>query len=166
MFRHSATSARDTALLALMAIEGLRRAEALSLDLAHIDEAGCRLHLLGKGKVARDWFAISGRTMEAILAWVQERGDTPGALFPGRGGRGRLTGAAVWYLVRRVGATVGAVARPHGLRHTAITTAIDLRGELEAQQLSRHTDLRMVRRYDDSRHERRRDIARLVSNAY
>ncbi len=161
-------SARDTALIALLAFEGLRKAEALALDVEHIDAAQTRLFLLAKGAHRREWVACAPRTIAALVAWIEERGADSGPLFPGRGATGRLTGTAVWYLVRRVGARVGVVARPHGLRHTAITTALDVTtgDKSAAQYFSRHADPRMLERYDDSHNERRRRVARLVSNAY
>ena len=67
-------------------------------------------------------------------------------------------------LVRRLGASVGVTARPHGLRHTAITAALDLTGDLRAvQRFSRHRDVRVLTRYDDNRQDLGGDVARRVA---
>jgi integrase/recombinase XerC len=79
-----------------------------------------------------------------------------------RGISGRLTGVAIYQLVRGLGERTGIRARPHGLRHAAITEALDLtRGDVRAvQRFSRHKNLQTVLRYDDNRLDLAGDIAR------
>jgi hypothetical protein len=43
--------------------------------------------------------------------------------FDRAGKSGRLTGSAVYFIVRGLGTTAGFTVRPHGLRHLAITSA-------------------------------------------
>ncbi len=52
-------------------------------------------------------------------------------------------------------------ARPHGLRHAAITEALELTsGDGRAvQRFSRHRDVRTIERYDDSRQDLAGEVA-------
>ena len=61
-------------------------------------------------------------------------------------------------IVRRV--------RPHGLRHEAITTALDkTQGNVrKVQRFSRHKDVRTLMRYDDNRRDEGGDVARLIDD--
>jgi integrase/recombinase XerC len=151
--------ARDTALVRLLFDLGLRRAEAVGLDLADVDLAGGCVWVKGKGRSERARLTLPGPTRVALEAWLAERGAAPGALFHrlDRGGRGkgRLTGAAVYNVVRRLGEAAGLRARPHGLRHAAITAALDAtNGDVRAvQKFSRHRDVRVLQRYDDNRQD-------------
>ena len=67
-------------------------------------------------------------TKAALKAWLQVRGTEDGPLFVNfdRAGKGeRLTGSAVYFIVRELGTKAGLSVRPHGLRHLAITSALD-----------------------------------------
>jgi integrase/recombinase XerC len=69
-------------------------------------------------------------------------------------------------IVRALGAHVGlGVVRPHGLRHAAITEALELtRGDVRAvQQFSRHRDLRTLMIYDDNRQDLAGEVARRLA---
>ena len=66
-----------------------------------------------------------------------------------------------------MGESAGLKARPHGLRHAAVTAALDLTGgDIRAvQKFSRHRDVRVIERYDDSRQDLAGDVARRVAAA-
>jgi len=55
--------------------------------------------------------------------------------------------------------------RPHGLRHAAITDALDLtNGNVrEVQRFSRHKDMRVVNAYDDNRTDMAEKVAWMVA---
>jgi integrase/recombinase XerC len=55
--------------------------------------------------------------------------------------------------------------RAHGIRHSAITTVLDLSGGnvRAAQRFSRHRDLATLLRYDDSREDLAGQMARLAA---
>src|SRR5262249_49678196 len=148
---------RDRAILHLLFDLALRRAEVCSLDLCHLDLQAGAVEVLGKGRERRERLSLPGPTREALVAWVQVRGAAPGPLFTSldRAGKGsgRLTGSAVYTIVRTLGHKVGLVARPHGLRHAAITEALDrTSGDVrKVQRFSRHRDVRVLLRYDDAR---------------
>ena len=165
-------AARDVAMLRLMADCGLRRGEVLSIDLEHIDAKGCRVAVLGKGRSGREWITLPAPTMAAVAAWIEHRGDAGGALFCGMNGGGgavkRLSGSALHEIVRRYGAAVGARTRPHGLRHCAITSALDATGGdvRTVCRFSRHASINTVMLYDDARRDDAGAVAALVAGRY
>ncbi len=160
---------RDRALLRLLTDLALRRAEATSLDVAHVDLSDGTVAVLGKGRYERTTLTLPDPTRHALADWIAARGDHPGPLLIGfaRGRVGtRLSGTSVARIVKRIGedAGVGAV-RPHGLRHAGITEALELtRGDVRAvQRFSRHADVRTVLRYDDCRADRGGAVAKQVA---
>ncbi len=164
-----AKGARDRAVLHLLFDIALRRGEVVSLDLEDVDlEAGTVL-VLGKGRREKERLSLPDPTRAALAAWVATRGNEPGALFRNfdRAGKGaRLTGTSLYRLVRALGLRAGVRARPHGLRHAAITSALDLTGgDVRAvQRFSRHRDIRTLNRYDDNREDLGGKVASLVAN--
>ncbi len=160
---------RDAALVHLMHDLGLRRGEVVRLDLADVDLPGSRLSILGKARSQKEFVTLPEPTKAAIAAWLDVRGTHDGPLFTNfdRAGKGsgRLTGAAVYHIVRELGATSGLMVRPHGLRHLAITSALDLtKGDMRAvQKFSRHRDVRVLNAYDDNRQDLGGEVARLVA---
>ena len=167
--QHGAKALRDVALLHLLHDLGLRRGEAVRLDVADVDLAGNRLSILGKARSQKEYVTVPEPTKAALAAWLEVRGTHEGPLFANfdRAGKGsgRLTGAAVYYIVRALGAASGLVVRPHGLRHLAITSALDLtKGDMRAvQKFSRHRDVRVLNAYDDNRQDLGGEVARLVA---
>jgi site-specific recombinase XerC len=71
------------ALLAVLYHGGLRKNEAVTLDLEHVhlDRQPPALHLLGKGKQGRQFATINPQTVVALRRWIEARGDDPGPLF-------------------------------------------------------------------------------------
>mgnify|MGYP002622419591 FL=1 len=160
---------RDRALIRLLTDLALRRGEAVSLDLEHVDLQTGLLWVRGKGRRGREPLTLPEPTRHALRDWIAVRGEEPGALFSGmvRGREGgRLTGTSVARIVRRLGERVGISGlRPHGLRHAAITEALDLtRGDVRAvQRFSRHADPRTLLIYDDARQDRAGEVAQMVA---
>src|SRR6266571_4543544 len=68
-------------------------------------------------------------------------------------------------LVRELGRKIGLKVWPHGLRHTAITEALDLTGgnDRAVQRFSRHRDVRILERYDDNRRDLAGEVAKQVA---
>ena len=60
---------------------------------------------------------------------------------------------------------MGVITRPHGLRHTAITTVLDRNGGnvREGARFSRHKNLDTLGKYDDNRRDLRGQMASLVA---
>lgn len=163
---------RDLALLRLLYDLGLRRAEAVGLDLEHLDLAGSRMSVLRKGKTDRVWLTLPAPTVAAVRAWLAVRGEAPGALFLGfRGGKGkRLAGSGLYRTVRGLGQAVGAKVRPHGLRHTAITEAVKAAQAHgmsleEVLDFSGHADVKTLMIYRDRERNVQGRLAALVAES-
>lgn len=158
---------RDRALLAMMYAMGLRRGEVVGLDVDHIEVDRGRAWILGKGRTEREAVTIPPNTAARIAAWIEARGSAPGPLFVSldrRAGGGRLRKNSVTRLVRRLGKRAGVKVTPHGLRHLAITTALDRsQGDTRrVRHFSRHKSTQTVELYDDQRQDVAGEIARLV----
>lgn len=158
---------RDRALLAMMYAMGLRRGEVVGLDLGDIDIDGGRAWILGKGRTEREAVTIPPNTAALVAEWIEARGRAPGPLFLSldrRAGGGRLRKNSVTRLVRRLGKRAGVKVTPHGLRHLAITTALDrTSGDTRrVRRFSRHASTQTVELYDDQRQDVAGEIARLV----
>jgi integrase/recombinase XerC len=159
---HEVKAARDVALFLLLGYgRALRRGEVVSLDLEHFDPRGSRLRVLRKGKREREWLSLDPLVTRKLQAWIALRGREPGPLFlqMGKGGRvlagRRLAGDGVHKVLQEMGAKIGAVIRPHGLRHAAITAALDeTNGNVRAaREFSGHASIEVLLRYDDNRND-------------
>lgn len=163
----TAKARRDLALLRLLYDLGLRRAEAVGLDLDHVDLAGARVSVLRKGKTERTWLSLPPPTLDTLKAWLAVRGEAPGALFLGFRGAGkgkRLLGGGLYRTVRGIGRAAGVRVRPHGLRHAAITEAVKAAQANgmsleEVLDFSGHADVRTLMVYRD----RERDVQGLLA---
>ena len=147
--------ARDAALLAILYGGGLRRAEAVALDLSDYDrEAGALAVHRGKGGKARKAYLPQGG-QAAMDAWLAARGDAPGPLLcpVHKGGQVDLramTAQAVLYAVRRRAKRAG-IARfsPHDLRRTFVGDLLDAGADIATvQKLAGHASVQTTARYD------------------
>lgn len=159
---------RDRAALRLLFDLALRRKEVVGLDLADLDLAAGTLAVLGKGKAEKAKLTLPAPTRAALAAWLEVRAPAPGPLFtsldPARKGSGRLTAGGLYALVRALGDGVGVRARPHGLRHAAITAALDAGIDVrQVRRFSRHAKLDTLLVYDDNRQDLAGDVARRVA---
>ena len=70
----------------------------------------------------------------------------------------------IFHIVRALGEQAGLKVRPHGLRHTAITAALDaFNGDYrKTRAFSRHASLDTVRRYDDNRADHAGQVAQAL----
>jgi len=145
---------RSTALITLLALNGLRVGEALSRDVGHLTyDFGHRVLEVTRKGGKRSTEALAPATSRALEAYLGERTDGP--IFLDRNG-GRLTEPSVWRLVRRLArkAALPAADRlsPHSLRHSAITAALNAGVPFrDVQDFAGHADPRTTRRYDRSR---------------
>lgn len=176
--------ARDLAILRLLHDCALRRFEVVGLDVDHLDLAGDppSASIRGKGRTGRERVTLPGPTAAAVADWLAFRGSAPGPVFvPLDGARGasspittlsgpapqRLTGRSVARIVNRLGSSAGLArrARPHGLRHQAITRVLDLTaGDVRAaQRFARHASPATTMRYDDNRQDLAGQLARRLA---
>jgi integrase/recombinase XerC len=167
--RGNARSLRDRALLRLLFDVGLRRAEVVEMDAEHFDATAGTLSVLGKKRRSRELVTLPAPTRAALVAWLEVRGSEPGPLFRNfdRAGKSeRLTGRSVARIVAEVSGAAGiGLVRPHGLRHAAITHALDVTGGdvRRVQKFSRHRDLRTLTVYDDNRQDIAGQVAALIA---
>ncbi len=147
-------AARDVALFAILYGSGLRRAEAIALDLADFDQQAATLRVRGKGN--RERLAHLGDdSVTALEAWLQVRGMAAGPLFLpiNRADRlvwRRLSGQGVLHIGRQRQRAAG-IARfsPHDLRRTFISDLLDAGADLSTvQQLAGHAQIQTTARYD------------------
>lgn len=162
--RTDAKGRRDYACVRLMYDRGLRRGEVVGLSLEHFDAKAGTVSILGKGRTERETLTLADPTTAALVAWLELRGSVDGPLFLNfdRAGKGAaLTGRSLHRLLKPYG------VHPHGLRHAAITAALDLsNGDVRrVQRFSRHRDVRVLSVYDDNRQDIAGEVTRLVAAA-
>jgi len=151
--------ARDAALLATLYAGGLRRSEAVALDLGdydptYSDDAGALTVRHGKGHKQRlVYLHNGGRT--AMGDWLALRGQEPGPLFlrVRKGGvrvQARLTDQAVLDILQRRCAQAGVkVCSPHDLRRSMISDLLDAGADISTvQKLAGHSNVTTTQRYD------------------
>jgi len=161
-------AARDIAILRLLFDLGLRRGSVAALDLADLDLVSGTVWITAKRRTNKEKRSLPDETRAALGAWLQVRGNYPGALFVNydRAGKGeRLTGTSVNRLVQHLGRKIGISTRAHGLRHSAITTVLDMtNGDVRAaQKFSGHKNLNTLMVYDDNRRDIGGDLARQLA---
>ena len=165
-------SIRDATIMIMLHDLGLRRGEICSLDLEHVDLAGGKLLVLGKGHMERLPMTMPESVRGALGSWIRVRGDSAGPLFtnlahdPAVRGK-RLSGSGLHRIVKRAGEAVGVNVRPHGLRHSGVTVALDQTGGdvRRVSKFSRHASIATVLLYDDARQDLGGKVAALVSAA-
>jgi len=153
---HGPAGARDAALLAVLYGCGLRRAEAVGLDVEdYTAETGELRVRAGKGNKDRIVWASSG-ARAALDTWIMIRGTEVGPLFwPIRkGGRHmyqrRMTTHALYLALKRRAEAAGvAHFTPHDLRRTFISDLLDAGADISTvQQLAGHANVTTTQRYD------------------
>ena len=146
------SSARDHALISLLALNGLRISEAIGADIEALGlQRGHRTLTVTRkgGKVVT--LPLAPRTARAVDLAISERMDGP--IFLGTD-RARLDRHAAGRIVRRAARRAGITKRvgPHTLRHAFITAALDAGVPLrDGHEAASHADPRTTMRYDRGR---------------
>jgi len=151
---HGPSGDRDAALFGLLRYGGLRRTEAVELDLADYDTDTGELKVIGKGNKERTVWVTNG-TLDALADWLAVRGDEPGPLFlpVNKGGRvihSRMTSQAVYKMLGKR-ATEGKVKdfSPHDLRRSFITDQLNTGTDvLIVARIVGHANVQTTGRYD------------------
>ena len=178
----SAAGVRDAAVLALLYGAGLRRAEAVRLDVGDLEPEGAnagRLTVRGKGN--RTGFAYArGNSGLVLRAWLGRRGGAAGRLLlpvsqrgvvvytrADRGGADApagLTEHAVYKRLRTRALEAGVRPfSPHDCRRTFAGDLLDAGADIATvQQLLRHASVNTTAKYDRRGERAKRDAADLL----
>lgn len=148
-----ASGPRDTALICLLLLSGLRVSEALSINIDDLDiERGHHVvRLVGKGG-ARRTVPLAPRTADAVSAAVGNRNVGP-AITDDHGDH--MDRHQAHRVVRRVArqAGISKAISPHSLRHTMVTLALEAGVPIHVvQDAAGHASPETTRRYDRARH--------------
>lgn len=154
----------EYALIALLALNGLRVSEACQADVGDLGaQRGHRtLQIVGKGDKPA-LIPLAPRTCRAVDLAVGERITGP-LLLDTRGQRMNRHSAhwVVDKLARRAG--IAHHVHPHCLRHAMVTAALDAGVPLrDVQNAARHADPRMTMRYDRARQSLDRHATYIVA---
>ncbi|TKJ41177.1 hypothetical protein CEE37_05800 [candidate division LCP-89 bacterium B3_LCP] len=159
---------RDVAILMLHRYLGLRRGAIVNLDLEDVNLDSGTIAVLEKGKLEKRIRTLPEETKKALGIWIEERGNSPGALFYNLHRnpeiRKRITGTGVYHIVRTLGAKVGVKTRPHAIRHSSVTDLLELtNGNITGvQQFAGHKDVRTTSIYNDNRKDEAGRLAKLL----
>jgi site-specific recombinase XerD len=158
---------RDAALLAVLYGAGLRRMEAVSLDVRNYDlVTGALVVRAGKGKKDRQLFVGNG-SAGALGDWLSIRGGSPGALFVpiNKSGRlrldHRLTDKAITLILEKRAMAAGVRGfSPHDLRRSFISGLLDAGVDLvTVSAMAGHANIATTAKYDRRGEEAKRQAA-------
>ena len=151
----TSAGARDAALIALLKVTGLRRAEVAGLQLSSYDATTQTLTVHGKRNKVRTIPLENRGALDALADWLYFRGSEPGSLFLRirKGGQVLSTGLTdqgVYHILRKRGEEAGAAAfTPHDLRRTFAGDLLDAGADLSTvQKLMGHAQANTTARYD------------------
>jgi integrase len=175
---------RDAAIIALMRVTGLRRAEVAGLDVTAYDRQAQRLTVTGKRNKTRVIPIEDPGTRGALADWLHLRGAEPGAMFaridrvaggsyaiarrPDNGQPAGLTDQAIYYILdeRRQQAGVEPFT-PHDLRRTFAGDLLDAGADLAtAQKLMGHGNPATTAGYDRRTEQVKRKAVAALSVPY
>lgn len=156
----------DEALIVLMGMLGLRLSEAINVrveDFGDEERSHTVLRVLGKGHKA----ATVPLPPPVLRSLLRARGDRSSGVLILRDSNGlphttKSARKAVARLARRAG--INKHVKPHTLRHSAVTAALDAGAPLrDVQVFARHADPRTTTRYDRARLNLDRHAAYVVA---
>ena len=161
---------RDSALIALLRGAGLRRSEAVNLDLSDFDTStGATRVRNGKGGVDRTAYVPEG-TVLVLQTWLDIRGSAAGPLLchVKKGGTvvlRRLTPQAVLFLLNKRANEAGvAPFSPHDFRRTFVSDLLDAGIDMvTVQKLAGHQDPATTSRYDKRGEETQRRAVQVLN---
>ena len=162
--------ARDAAAFALLFGCGLRRAEAVAVEIADHDVDTGAIRVIGKGNRERIVYATGG-ARAALDAWLAHRGVAVagpilapvshfGAIDVGRG----ITPHSLMMRLRKRSGEAGiAACSPHDLRRSFVSAALEAGADLAmVQALAGHASPATTARYDRRPETAKAAAARLV----
>jgi len=167
--RNPTCAARDAAALALLYGAGLRRSEAVDLELTDFDPETGALTVCGKGQKERTAYLDAG-ARDALAAWLEYRGRERGPLLTPVTRSGNvlirpLTAQAVRKALRRRSDAAGVREfAPHDLRRSFISHLLDRGADIATvQRMAGHAQVTTTARYDRRGEEAKQKAAALLS---
>lgn len=151
----SAAGIRDAAIIGLLYVGGLRRAELAALELADYEpETGTLKIISGKGQKDRLAY-ITGGAKEALTDWLLIRGDLTGPLFMPVNKAGHIqhksmTDQAIYNMLKKRAAQAGVKDfSPHDFRRTFVGDLLDRGVDIATvQKMAGHANVTTTSRYD------------------
>lgn len=148
-------NARLKALLALLALQGLRQIEIIRLDVKDLDLVAKVAYIQGKGRDDKEPIDLHPETVKTLKEYLRSNKKASGSLFTSRSNNNpnnRLTTRAIREIVTGFLKQLGIEKSVHGFRHYFTTTLIKTyKGDLlEVAQYTRHKGLEMLQVYNDS----------------
>jgi integrase/recombinase XerD len=166
---------RDAALIALLCTTGVRKSEAISLELKSYDPMTYALRVHGKRDKERWAYFDDGGARRALLAWIKRRGRKPGPLLNPINRRGEVLtdknmSPATLHKAISTRARKAGVEHfsPHDLRRTFGTDLLGGGADIAVvRMLLGHVKLETTATYDRRREEiKRRELRRLSKFPY
>jgi len=162
------TTARLKAIIALLALQGLRQIEIVRLDVKDLDLVNKTAFVLGKGEDDKELIYLHPETTKALEEYLKSNKVADGPLFVSRSNSSqnhRLTTRGLRQIVKQTLNDLEIDKVVHGFRHYFTTTLINnYKGDLlEVAQLTRHKSLEMLQVYNDNI-KRKADLPRYYNS--
>jgi len=168
----TAAGARDAAIVALLRVGGLRRAEICALNIEDYDAETGALVIRGKRNKERAGYVTNG-AKEAIDDWLATRGGETGALFcpVSKGGTiiiRRMYPEAIFNMLQKRAAQAGVKnLSPHDFRRTFVSDLLDAGADIATvQKLAGHANVQTTARYDRRGEQAKRKAVALLHVPY
>jgi len=158
---------RNYAIAKLLYVPALRCCEVVELNVEHVHLDRSTLSILGKARGGRELVTMPQSTRQAIEDWLDVRPSCKSpALFVALKTKhfgNRMSANHIKHIFEKHDGV-----RPHGLRHSAVTRALDLTdGNIRAvQKFSRHASPNQVLAYDDCRRDLGGQVADLLDSEH
>lgn len=142
---------RLRALFALLALQGLRQAEIIRLDIEDLDLPNRTALIRGKGQTDKELVHLSPETAKVLKNYIAANKIGSGALFRSLSNRksDRMSTMSVRREMKVVFGKLGISKTVHGYRHFFITTLLGSFDVRDVRKFSRHKSLEMLICYDD-----------------
>ena len=154
---------RDAAIISVLYVCGLRRAELVALDVVDYIDGVLTIRKAKRNKQRQVHITNGARAQ--LEDWLNIRGDATGALFTGLGNRqsgDRLTTQAIYNMLqtRHKLAGLSAPLSPHDFRRTCAGDLLDAGVDIATvARILGHSDIRQTAKYDRRKEAVKRDAA-------
>lgn len=148
-------TARLRAMVALLALQGLRQIEVVRLDVGNVDLVANTAMVQGKGDDDKELVYLHPETTKALTDYLKSNKVADGALFFSQSNSSRnhrLTTRAIRNIVGQTLTDLGIEKTTHGFRHYFTSTLLKTyKGDLlEVARYTRHKTLEMLTVYNDN----------------